>query len=328
MQAAVNATTSSRRREEPRSGTTGSRRREEPSSGTRSARRRDASLDERIAAARPGLSPAEERVATFLAQHPEEAVFLSAADIGGQLEMSDATVIRAVQSLGYSGLPALKAELQEAFRTRASPTLRLGRSIEDLGDDPAVVLEHVLATEVQLLHDAQETLRPADFARALKVVAGAQRVVIQGLGPNAPLGEYFAARLRRMRRPAVAIGARGQALADALIDMRRGDAVIVIAYDRSSAEAELTLERARELKVPSILITDTLGLALAGQFTVALSARRAGGGMFHLSALTVVVLDALLFGLAGQDRAAALSAAEELQQLRTRIDERVRGRIE
>jgi DNA-binding MurR/RpiR family transcriptional regulator len=181
---------------------------------------------------------------------------------------------------------------------------------------------------VQLLHDAQETLRPADFARALKVVAGAERVVIQGLGPNAPLGEYFAARLRRMRRPAVAIGARGQALADALIDMRRGDAVIVIAYDRSSAEAELTLERARELKVPSILITDTLGLALAGQFTVALSARRAGGGMFHLSALTVVVLDALLFGLAGQDRAAALSAAEELQQLRARIDERVRGRIE
>ncbi len=242
--------------------------------------------------------------------------------------MSDATVIRAVQSLGYSGLPALKAELQEAFRTRASPTLRLGRSIEDLGDDPAMVLEHVLATEVQLLHDAQETLRPADFARALKFVAGAERVVIQGLGPNAPLGEYFAARLRRMRRPAVAIGARGQALADALIDMRRGDAVIVIAYDRSSAEAELTLERARELKVPSILITDTLGLALAGQFTVALSARRAGGGMFHLSALTVVVLDALLFGLAGQDRAAALSAAEELQQLRARIDERVRGRIE
>lgn len=288
----------------------------------------NATLDERIAAARPDLSPAEERVATFLAQHREEAVFLSAADIARQLEMSDATVIRAVQSLGYSGLPALKAELQEAFRTRATPTLRLGRSIEDLGDDPAVVLEHVLATEVQLLHDARETLRPADFARALKVIAGAQRVVIQGLGPNAPLGEYFAARLRRMRRPAIAIGARGQALADALIDMRRGDAVIVLAYDRSSAEAELTLERARELKAPSILITDTLGLALAGQFTVALSARRAGGGMFHLSALTIVVLDALLFGLAGQDRAAALAAAEELQQLRTRIDERVRGRIE
>ena len=288
----------------------------------------NATLDERIAATRPSLSPAEDRVATFLEQHREEAVFLSAADIAQQLDVSDATVIRAVQSLGYTGLPALKAELQDALRTRATPTLRLGRSLEDLGDDPEVVLEHVLATEMQLLHDARETLRPADFAKALKLILGAQRVVIQGLGPNAPLGEYFAARLRRMRRPAVAVGSRGQALADALIDMRRGDVVIVLAYDRSSAEAELTLERARELKAPSILITDTLGLALAGQFTVALSARRAGGGMFHLSAMTIVVLDALLFGVAGQDRAAALAAAEELKELRTRIDERVRGRIE
>jgi len=302
---AANATTSSRRREDPKP-----------------------SLDERIAATLPTLSPAEERVASFFAQHREEAVFLSAADIARQLETSDATVIRAVQSLGYSGLPALKSELQEALRSRATPTLRLGRSIEELGDDPSVVLEHVLATEMQLLHDARATLRGVDFAQALGLIGAAQRVVIQGLGPNAPLGEYFAARLRRMRRPAVAVGARGQALADALIDMRKGDVVVVLAYDRSSLEAELTLERARELKLPSILITDTLGLALAGQFTVALSARRAGGGMFHLSAMTVVVLDALLFGLAGHDRAAALAAADELQELRARIDKRALGRVE
>ena len=285
------------------------------------------SLEERIAAARASLSPAEDRVATFFAQHREEVMFLSAVEIAARLDTSDATVIRAAQSLGYTGLPALKAELREALRTRATPTLRLGRSLEDLGDDPAAVLEHVLATELQLLHDARETLRATDFARALELMAGAQRVVVQGLGPNAPLAEYFAARLRRMRRSALSVGARGQALADVLIDMRRGDVIVVLAYDRSSPEAELTLERARELALPSLLITDTLGLALAGQFTVALSARRAGGGMFHLSAITVVVLDALLFGLARRDRAGALAAAEELQELRARIDERTKGEV-
>jgi DNA-binding MurR/RpiR family transcriptional regulator len=280
-------------------------------------------LDERIAAARPSLSPAEERVAAFFAQHREEAMFLSAVEVAARLETSDATVIRAAQSLGYTGLQALKSELRDALRTRATPTLRLGRSLEDLGVEPSNVLDHVLATEIQLLQDARETLRARDFSRALDLLAQAQRVVIQGLGPNAPLGEYFATRLRRMRRPAIAVGARGQALADALLDMRKGDVVIVLAYDRSNPESELTLERARQLHLPSILVTDTLGLALAGKFTVALSARRAGGGMFHLSAMTVVVLDALLFGLAGRDRAGALAAAEELQELRVRIDERL-----
>ena len=282
-----------------------------------------AGLDERIAAARRDLSPAEDRVASFFAQHREEVVFLSAVEIAARLDTSDATVIRAAQSLGYSGLPDLKTELRDALRTRATPTLRLGRSLEELGEDPAAVLEHVLATEMELLHDARKTLRPDDFSRALDLLAKAERVVIEGLGPNAPLAEYFAARLRRMRRPALAVGERGQALADALLDMRKGDVVIVLAYDRQNPESELTLERARDLGLPSILVTDTLGLALAGQFTVALSARRAGGGMFHLSAITVVILDALLFGLARRDRAGALGAAEELQELRARIDERM-----
>jgi len=282
-----------------------------------------AGLDERIAAARPDLSPAEDRVASFFAQHREEVVFLSAMEIAARLDTSDATVIRAAQSLGYSGLPDLKTELRDALRTRATPTLRLGRSLEDLGEDPAAVLEHVLATEVELLHDARKTLRPDDFSHALDLLAKAERVLIEGLGPNAPLAEYFAARLRRMRRPALAVGERGQALADALLGMRKGDVVIVLAYDRQNPESELTLERARDLGLPSILVTDTLGLALAGQFTVALSARRAGGGMFHLSAITVVVLDALLFGLAGRDRVGALGAAEELQEIRARIDERM-----
>src|SRR5712691_1202192 len=145
------------------------------------------SLEERIAAARTALSPAEERVARFVAEHREEAVFLAAADIARRLETSDATVIRAVQTLGYSGLPALKGELQEALRPRATPTLRLGRSLEELGDDPDAILEHVLATELELIEAARQTLRPADFARAVELLARADRVVVQGVGPNASL---------------------------------------------------------------------------------------------------------------------------------------------
>ena len=105
---------------------------------------------------------------SFLVEHREEAVFLSAADIARRLDTSDATVIRAVQTLGYGGLPALKGELQDALRSRATPTLRLGRSLEDLGDDPDAILEHVLATELALIKDAcaqAGTISPSRIGR-------------------------------------------------------------------------------------------------------------------------------------------------------------------
>ena len=41
--------------------------------------------------------------------------------------------------------------------------------------------------------------------------------------------------------------------------------------------------------------------------------------MFHLSSITMVVIDALLMALAGRDRVRALDAYEDLQQLRARI---------
>src|SRR5207244_11297047 len=77
-------------------------------------------LDERIAALHDELSPAEAKVAEFIARHREEAVFLSAAEIGRELAMSDATVIRTAQTLGSAGLPELKAELQGALGWTAS----------------------------------------------------------------------------------------------------------------------------------------------------------------------------------------------------------------
>src|SRR5438045_2733575 len=93
----------------------------------------EAPLVERVAARLADLSPAERRVASFLAEHPEEAAFISAADVAAQLGTSDATVVRTVQSLGYSGLPELKRELVNALKSRATPALRLGRSLQQGG---------------------------------------------------------------------------------------------------------------------------------------------------------------------------------------------------
>ncbi len=285
------------------------------------ATRQSAALDERIAALQDDLSPAEAKVAEFIARHREEAMFLSAAEIGRELAMSDATVIRAAQTLGYSGLPELKAELQGALRSRATPALRLGRSLEDAGADPAAILDHVFATELELVTDARRTVQPKDFARAVELIAGAERVFVFGIGPNGPHAQYAALRLGRLRRSALAITARGLALADALLGLRKGDAILAIAYERANPETRVALDRAHELGLRSVLITDTLGLALAGRFTVVLPARRAGSGMYHQSAITLVLLDALLLALAARDRAASLGAAEDLEALRTRIAE-------
>src|SRR4029077_6574616 len=139
------------------------------------------------------LSPKERAVADFFAEHGEEAAFLSAAEIAERLGTSDATVVRAVKALGYSGIPELKRELIDALRARATPAVRLGRSLEDLGEDP---LGHVIALEHELLERARSIDR-RDFTHAVDLLASAERVLAYGLGPTGPIAEYFVLRLAR-----------------------------------------------------------------------------------------------------------------------------------
>jgi DNA-binding MurR/RpiR family transcriptional regulator len=261
------------------------------------------------------LSPKERAVADFYAEHREEAAFLSAAEIADRLGTSDATVVRAVKALGYSGIPELRRELIDALRARATPAVRLGRSLEDVGED---TLGYVLDLEVELLENARSIDR-ADFTRAVDVLFAADRVLAYGLGPNGPLADYFTLRLRRFGRPAQAITASGLRLADALLVARPGDAVVMTAYERLDQDADAVLARANDLGLPVVLLTDTLGQKLAGRITVALAARRGRGGALSGAATTMTILDALLLALAGRDRARSLAALSELNELRKRL---------
>src|SRR5690349_21497446 len=87
----------------------------------------------RIADARPRLTPTQHRVADYFVQAGPTTLLMSASDIARELEVSDATVVRTAQALGFPGLP----ELRQALAVVADePTLaqRLHRTLEHAGD--------------------------------------------------------------------------------------------------------------------------------------------------------------------------------------------------
>jgi DNA-binding MurR/RpiR family transcriptional regulator len=279
----------------------------------------DAPLVERVAARIQELSPTERRVAAFLAEHPEEAAFISAADIAAQLGTSDATVVRTVQSLGYSGLPELKRELVNALKSRATPALRLGRSLELIGDSPKEALSYALALQAELLEEARRSVNPESFVKAVDTIRAADRTHVMGIGPTGAMARYLAMRLLRFGYPAVCITDTGLLLADSLLGFQPGDAVVVLAYGQVTREIDVTLNRARQVNAPVVLLTDTLAAALADRISVALSASRGAADMWSTITTTAVLIDALLFGIAIADRPRSLATLEDLNVLRSQI---------
>src|ERR687893_681256 len=268
---------------------------------------------DRIAAGLGGLAPAQRRVARFFTEPAGQLGFFSASEIAARLGTSDATVVRTAQTLGYRGLADLKrALLNDAPPPAPTPSARLGATLRH-GTTPRDVLEHVLDVHRAALHAARKNLDER-FPAAVALLAAAERIVLSGTGPSATVAQYAAVLLGRVGRPAATITATGVSMADQAMELRRGDALVVLAYTRLHTHAAVLLDLARRRRIPVLLVTDVLTNVDGADLV--LSCPRGMPGEQSSHAVTLLLLEAIAVALAATGRARATTALSELNRLR------------
>ena len=65
-------------------------------------------LHELLSQRRPLLTPAQTRTAEYIMTHHEQTVFLTASALARKAGVSEATVVRLAQSLGFDGYPDMQ----------------------------------------------------------------------------------------------------------------------------------------------------------------------------------------------------------------------------
>lgn len=276
-------------------------------------------LAERVAARALALSPTERRIADYLANHPEEAAFLSAEQIAAQIGTSDASVVRTVKKLGYPGLPGLRASLRAKVEAILTPAGRLQNSLASLDGTAGSIVHAVIADQIALLQEAMKSVDGAEFDRAVGMIAGAGTTVVCGIGTLGDIAEYLRLKLVRLGRSARTARTTGFLLADDLIGLAGTDVVLLMVHSSASAETMAVLERAREVGAPVILITNAMGQALADWVDVVITAPMGRPGMFSGYTSTLVLLEAFVFAVANVDADRSLAMMATMNRLRERL---------
>lgn len=118
---------------------------------------------ERYARHRDRLSPAFGRVAAFIDANRLDVMTSSALDLARAIGTSDATVVRAVQALGFQGLHDLRTELAASYGGRNAPADNLTRTWADVGESAEAAMDDVLDS----LAGALDSLRAGAVRRAM-----------------------------------------------------------------------------------------------------------------------------------------------------------------
>jgi DNA-binding MurR/RpiR family transcriptional regulator len=188
------------------------------------------------------LSPAERKLARVLLASYPIAGLESVARFAERAHVSPPTVTRFITKLGFRGYPEFQETLRHEVQARLSSPLTRYRD-----DQPAQGTDSLLSDALEIsshnLKATMDVLSHRDVAEAVELMADVRRrVMVLGGRVSAPLARYLAAQLHLLRPGIGLVDADRSGPAQQLIDMRRGDVLVVFDYRRYQGD---TIESAR-----------------------------------------------------------------------------------
>jgi len=268
-----------------------------------------------ISACYSKLTKSEKRIANYIRKNQEEAAFLSAGEIAGRLNLSEATLVRFARNLGYLSYPAMRIVLQESFRKRVTHSVRLRGRLDDLrasGD----IFERLIISEMDYMTLALETLDRNSLHQAVELLKSRKRVFVLGIGPSISLVQLMQIRLGRFGRQVIPLTSAGREVVEPLLLMTKEDLVFVICFFDVSPVLQLVLNYAGQVGAPVIMLTDTLGSIIGDKADVVLTAKRGPVSEFHSLVVPMTIINTLLLALASEDQEAVVTHLDKLDYFR------------
>lgn len=277
-------------------------------------------LRDHIARSWDGLSRAERAVCRVLSSTTaERLLYASAADLGQQSNTSNATVVRTLQSLGYSGLSDLKQEIAAPLTSNVAPEIRLQQRIDHLGQDLNRIQQEIWAEAQGLVELGKNANTDEAFSEAINMLVRSRTVYCYGLGTSAAAADHLAVRLGRSGIPTRRLNTDGFRLADDILHFGAQDTIVIFAPGRKTRDIEALLDQAQLVGASSIVVTDHMHEKLTQEPTLVLRAPLTPTGLTAESFTAILISDILAQGITAVGPDIALRSSHVLNDIRARL---------
>ena len=199
------------------------------------------------------LSKGHRRIAQYIVEHYDKAVFMTASRLGESVGVSESTVVRFAAVLGYEGYPQLQRALQELVSHRLTAVQRFEMSSEI---DPNAVLRTVLTSDMQNIRATVEELDNHAFEEGVKRILNAKEIYVIGLRSAAPLAQFLGYYLNYIFDRVHLVSSAATDVFEEIARISEADVVIGISFPRYSTRTVKAMRFARSCGAQVISITD------------------------------------------------------------------------
>jgi len=202
------------------------------------------------------LSKGQKLIAEYIMDNYDKAAFMTAATLGETVGVSESTVVRFANTLGYDGYRELQKELQELIKNKLTTVQRISLS-KDFSDYENA-LKQVVKKDMDNIEKTLNELDYEAFQKAVEITLEADNVYILGLRSSSFLAGYLGFYLNFLLDSVKIISFGANDVFEQLLKATKDDVIIGISYPRYSKRTLEALDYGREKGCNIIGITDSL----------------------------------------------------------------------
>lgn len=203
------------------------------------------------------LSKGQKLIANFILENYDKAAFMTAATLGESINVSESTVVRFANRLGYEGYRDLQNDLQELIKNRLTTIQRLNLADSKYKNNNNRVAR-IMERDMENIKKTISEIDEEPFEKAVDLVLNAKKKYIVGLRSSSFLAGYLGFYLNFILDDIHVINSESNDIFEQLLRVTTDDVIIIITYPRYSKRVMEVLGFAKERNTPIITITDSM----------------------------------------------------------------------
>jgi DNA-binding MurR/RpiR family transcriptional regulator len=208
------------------------------------------------------FTPSYKKIASYIMLNYKYIPMLSLESMSHNIGISDATIVRFCQHIGYHGYTDMKNMLSNMINADDYNDVdRLTKTIQEIGKENKDYAQ-IFNQELINLKDAISNIDTKSIHHAATIMDHSEKVYVMGLGSSTIIANFIYYHLDRLNVNCKLIQYGGLGLFETISNISSKDVLLIASYPRYSKDSLKALKVARENGAQTILITDKLSNCL------------------------------------------------------------------
>ena len=202
------------------------------------------------------LSKGQKLIASYIIENYDKAAFMTASKLGEAVGVSESTVVRFSNAIGYEGYKELQEQLQELIKNKLTTVQRISLSNEYSSYED--IFKRTLKKDIDNIEKTLLNIDYESFKEAIDLILKAKKVYIIGMRSSYFLAGYTGFYLNFLLDDVRVVTNTGSDVFEQLLKADEDDLIISISYPRYSKLTLKALDYVKEKQCKILSITDSL----------------------------------------------------------------------